>query len=198
MKTKTKNFDLIHHLQVVRLLCQCTCPTQFPMVRVGDNGKYKVGDKLIIFVRILRRHIMVRVGGGWQELSEFLRVKDPCRSRLYHHQQQNNPHHQIQTTHQQLNHNQHHLHQLQTKFAPNSTLTMPKSHLNESSHHLNKGHLNSNSTTINTTTTTTTTTVAANNNSNNNNTSQLYTTRSFGGQRLISGSASMSWLSHNS
>lgn len=61
------------------MLCQCTCPTQFPMVRVGDNGKYKVGDKLIIFLRILRRHIMVRVGGGWQELSEFLRAKDPCR-----------------------------------------------------------------------------------------------------------------------
>lgn len=191
---------MIHHLQVVRLLCQCTCPTQFPMVRVGDNGKYKVGDKLIIFVRILRRHIMVRVGGGWQELSEFLRVKDPCRSKLYHQQQQNNSHHQIQATQQQPNHNNnhHHHHQLNTKFAPNSTLTKQKSHLNESSHHLNKGHLNNNSTTN-----TTTTSVAANNNNNNksnnnNNTSQVYTTRSFGGQRLISGSASMSWLSHNS
>lgn len=84
--------------QVVQLLCQCTCPTQFPMVRVGDNGKYKVGDKLIIFVRILRRHIMVRVGGGWQELSEFLRVKDPCRSKLYQSQVQvgQHSHHQQQ------------------------------------------------------------------------------------------------------
>lgn len=148
------------------------------MVRVGDNGKYKVGDKLIIFVRILRRHIMVRVGGGWQELSEFLRVKDPCRSRSYHHQQLNNSHHQIHhtTTTYQLNQN----HQLHTKFAPNSTVTVPKSRFNESSYHLNKGHLHNNNTT-----------------ETNNNTGQLYTTKSFGGQRLISGSASMSWLSHN-
>lgn len=79
----SRHLQQLAQQQVVQLLCQCTCPTQFPMVRVGDNGKYKVGDKLIIFVRILRRHIMVRVGGGWQELSEFLRVKDPCRSKLY-------------------------------------------------------------------------------------------------------------------
>lgn len=81
------------------------------MVRVGDNGKYKIGDKLIIFVRILRRHIMVRVGGGWQELSEFLRAKDPCRSKLSF----NHSHHHHHSTasmspssfHQQSNHNHH-------------------------------------------------------------------------------------------
>jgi len=75
-------FTLLVVQQVVQLLCECTCATQFPMVRIGD-GKYRVGDKLVIFVRILRRHIMVRVGGGWQELSEFLRQKDPCRTK--HH-----------------------------------------------------------------------------------------------------------------
>lgn len=151
------------------------------MVRVGDNGKYKVGDKLIIFVRILRRHIMVRVGGGWQELSEFLRVKDPCRSRSCHQQQLNNSHNQINQTTMthQLNDNHHQLH---TKFTPNPTITVPKSHFSESGYHLNKGHLNNNSATTN----------------NNNNTGQLCTTKTFGGQRLISGSASMSWLSHNS
>lgn len=125
------------------------------MVRIGD-GKYKVGDKLIIFVRILRRHIMVRVGGGWQELSEFLRQKDPCRAKQHH----------------QVNLSQQPYHQaIGVKSAsPNMTTnsTVPKSRLAGSSHHLNnKGH-------------------------------HQYQKNSSGVPRLISGSASMSWLSHNS
>uniref|UniRef100_A0A6G1SJ18 GAS2-like protein 1 n=1 Tax=Aceria tosichella TaxID=561515 RepID=A0A6G1SJ18_9ACAR len=95
--------DLMNlHERVVQLLCQCTCPTQFPMVRIGD-GKYKVGDKLIIFVRILRRHIMVRVGGGWQELSEFLRQKDPCRMKQQQHGFFNHQQHSISRTSTQTN-----------------------------------------------------------------------------------------------
>lgn len=136
------------------MLCQCTCPTQFPMVRIGD-GKYKVGDKLIIFVRILRRHIMVRVGGGWQELSEFLRQKDPCRTTKQHHHAHpfNNNHHQ------QMN-------GVTTKLAEANSVS--KSRLAGSSHHLYKDH-------------------------------HLHSYRgSSGGHRMISGSASMSWLSHNS
>jgi len=127
------------------------------MVRVGDNGKYKVGDKLIIFVRILRRHIMVRVGGGWQELSEFLRVKDPCRSRLYqtHANSQHN---------QQAHPNVHHHPQLHARQVL-STTAVSRSRLAEISSHSNKGHHNFSSN---------------------------------GGQRLISGSASMGWLSNNS
>lgn len=148
------------------MLCQCTCPTQFPMVRVGDNGKYKVGDKLIIFVRILRRHIMVRVGGGWQELSEFLRVKDPCRSRLYQanhqHQHQYPQQHQAQ---QQLQQQQQQPAAGVRSLLPTS-IVLSRSPLTESTHQLNKGL------------------------------SQHF--RHTGGQRLISGSASMSWISHNS
>ena len=33
-------------------------------------------------VRILRSTVMVRVGGGWQALDEFLQKNDPCRSKL--------------------------------------------------------------------------------------------------------------------
>lgn len=130
---------------MVILLRQCTCPTQFPMVRVGDNGKYKVGDKLIIFVRILRRHIMVRVGGGWQELSEFLRAKDPCRAR--HYQSSNGQANQASAK----------------KSTPN---IMANSRFADGCHHPNKTH--------------------------------HHQYQNYSGQRLISGSASMSWLSHNS
>ncbi|KAL1502671.1 hypothetical protein ABEB36_007784 [Hypothenemus hampei] len=66
------------------LVAQCTCPTQFPMIRVSE-GKYRIGDtKVLIFVRILRKHVMVRVGGGWDTLSHYLDKHDPCRCRAAH------------------------------------------------------------------------------------------------------------------
>lgn len=67
--------------QVRDLVERCTCPTQFPMIRVSE-GKYRIGDtKVLIFVRILRSHVMVRVGGGWDTLSHYLDKHDPCRCR---------------------------------------------------------------------------------------------------------------------
>lgn len=188
--------------QVVQLLCQCTCPTQFPMVRVGDNGKYKVGDKLIIFVRILRRHIMVRVGGGWQELSEFLRAKDPCRMRPTNQQQcsssinNNNNQHYTQTSCQQqslewpTNASQHHNHHNNNQFnkdsqrlsngSPSSGLmTIVNNHTISDNNNkvLRNQHRNST------------------NSNNNNNTHSEY---NYHPTRSMSGSASMNWLSHNS
>ncbi|KAK0079989.1 hypothetical protein PV325_000577 [Microctonus aethiopoides] len=66
------------------LVEKCTCPTQFPMIRVSE-GKYRIGDtKVLIFVRILRSHVMVRVGGGWDTLSHYLDKHDPCRCRTSH------------------------------------------------------------------------------------------------------------------
>lgn len=66
------------------LVENCTCPTQFPMIRVSE-GKYRIGDtKVLIFVRILRSHVMVRVGGGWDTLSHYLDKHDPCRCRTSH------------------------------------------------------------------------------------------------------------------
>lgn len=39
-------------LQVRDLVEKCTCPTQFPMIRVSE-GKYRIGDtKVLIFVRV--------------------------------------------------------------------------------------------------------------------------------------------------
>ncbi|CAN0052058.1 unnamed protein product, partial [Lampetra planeri] len=70
-----KNLDLM----VRKAVSVCTCPAQFPVRRVSD-GKYRVGDSsTLIHVRILRSHVMVRVGGGWDSLQHYLDKHDPCR-----------------------------------------------------------------------------------------------------------------------
>ncbi|XP_058904613.1 GAS2-like protein 2 [Kogia breviceps] len=64
---------------VQSLVSRCTCPVQFSMVQVSE-GKYRVGDSnTLIFIRILRNHVMVRVGGGWDTLGHYLDKHDPCR-----------------------------------------------------------------------------------------------------------------------
>lgn len=64
---------------VQSLVSHCTCPVQFSMIKVSE-GKYRVGDSnTLIFIRILRTHVMVRVGGGWDTLSHYLDKHDPCR-----------------------------------------------------------------------------------------------------------------------
>lgn len=42
------------------------------LLQFGDSQKLRL-------VRILRSTVMVRVGGGWQALDEFLLKNDPCR-----------------------------------------------------------------------------------------------------------------------
>uniref|UniRef100_A0A4X2LIF1 Growth arrest specific 2 like 2 n=1 Tax=Vombatus ursinus TaxID=29139 RepID=A0A4X2LIF1_VOMUR len=70
-----KNLDQM----VQNLVSRCTCPVQFSMIKVSE-GKYRVGDSnTLIFVRILRNHVMVRVGGGWDTLGHYLDKHDPCR-----------------------------------------------------------------------------------------------------------------------
>eukprot|EP00105_Crassostrea_gigas_P010918 XP_011426369.1 PREDICTED: uncharacterized threonine-rich GPI-anchored glycoprotein PJ4664.02-like isoform X2 [Crassostrea gigas] len=65
--------------EVKWLAGRCTCPVQFPIVKVGE-GKYKIGDsQTLVFVRILRNHVMIRVGGGWDTLEHYLDKHDPCR-----------------------------------------------------------------------------------------------------------------------
>ncbi|KAK2710459.1 GAS2-like protein pickled eggs [Artemia franciscana] len=90
------------------LVEKCSCATQFPMIRVAE-GKYRIGDtKLLIYVRILRNHVMVRVGGGWDTLSHYLEKHDPCRCRSGHRQaigskliiKQNNSTPQMQVTYE--------------------------------------------------------------------------------------------------
>uniref|UniRef100_A0A8C4RUK0 Growth arrest specific 2 like 2 n=1 Tax=Erpetoichthys calabaricus TaxID=27687 RepID=A0A8C4RUK0_ERPCA len=76
---RTSDFKNLDEMVSLYLVSRCTCPTVFPMVKVSE-GKYKVGDSnTIIFVRILRKHVMVRVGGGWDTLEHYLDKHDPCR-----------------------------------------------------------------------------------------------------------------------
>ncbi|XP_075051246.1 GAS2-like protein 2 [Mixophyes fleayi] len=78
-----KNLDQM----VQHLVSRCTCPVQFCMVKVSE-GKYKVGESnSLIFIRILRNHVMVRVGGGWDTLEHYLDKHDPCRCTSLSHKQ---------------------------------------------------------------------------------------------------------------
>ncbi|XP_055055026.2 uncharacterized protein gas2l1 [Misgurnus anguillicaudatus] len=73
---------------VREILGQCSCPSQFPMTKVSE-GKYKVGDSsALIFIRVLRTHVMVRVGGGWDTLEHYLDKHDPCRCSAFAHRYQ--------------------------------------------------------------------------------------------------------------
>ncbi|NXN32768.1 GA2L2 protein, partial [Nycticryphes semicollaris] len=79
----------LHNLDqmVQHLVSRCTCPVQFPMIKISE-GKYRVGDSdTLIFVRILREHVMVRVGGGWDTLEHYLDKHDPCRCTSLAHKQ---------------------------------------------------------------------------------------------------------------
>ncbi|XP_029311145.1 growth arrest-specific protein 2 isoform X3 [Cottoperca gobio] len=56
----------------------CTCPTRF-LVEKQPKGCYRVGDK-VLYIRMLNeRHVMVRVGGGWETFISYLQKHDPCR-----------------------------------------------------------------------------------------------------------------------
>lgn len=59
----------------------CTCRQRFKVHQVGE-GKYRFGEsQKLRLVRILRSTVMVRVGGGWVQLDEFLVKNDPCRAK---------------------------------------------------------------------------------------------------------------------
>uniref|UniRef100_A0A670XZI3 Growth arrest specific 2 like 2 n=1 Tax=Pseudonaja textilis TaxID=8673 RepID=A0A670XZI3_PSETE len=76
-KREPPNFKNLDQM-VQHLVSRCTCPVQFSMVKVSE-GKYRIGDSnTLIFVRILRNHVMVRVGGGWDTLEHYLDKHDPC------------------------------------------------------------------------------------------------------------------------
>ncbi|KAG7235177.1 hypothetical protein INR49_003088 [Caranx melampygus] len=56
----------------------CSCPTRF-LVEKQPKGCYRVGDK-VLYIRMLNeRHVMVRVGGGWETFISYLHKHDPCR-----------------------------------------------------------------------------------------------------------------------
>jgi len=67
--------------EVQRQVMKCTCRQKFRVFQVGE-GKYRFGDsQKLRLVRILRSTVMVRVGGGWVALDEFLVKNDPCRAK---------------------------------------------------------------------------------------------------------------------
>ncbi|KAI0982966.1 hypothetical protein GJ496_008348, partial [Pomphorhynchus laevis] len=58
---------------------RCRCSDRYNVQRVSE-GRYRFGNaKRFRLVRILRSTVMVRVGGGWVSLAEFLSKNDPCR-----------------------------------------------------------------------------------------------------------------------
>ncbi|ESO03758.1 hypothetical protein HELRODRAFT_79805 [Helobdella robusta] len=60
---------------------KCHCPKQFNVDKIG-NDRYRFGEsQKLRLVRILRSTVMVRVGGGWVALDEFLVKNDPCRAK---------------------------------------------------------------------------------------------------------------------
>ncbi|XP_053289199.1 microtubule-actin cross-linking factor 1, isoforms 6/7 [Pleuronectes platessa] len=75
---KTLDADQINE-EVSRQVSQCNCPRRFEVEQISAN-RYRFGDsQQLRMVRILRSTLMVRVGGGWTALDEFLVKNDPCR-----------------------------------------------------------------------------------------------------------------------
>ncbi|TTA40550.1 Microtubule-actin cross-linking factor 1, isoforms 1/2/3/5 [Bagarius yarrelli] len=75
---RTVDVDQINE-EVSRQVSQCSCPKRFQVEQVSAN-RYRFGDsQQLRMVRILRSTLMVRVGGGWTALDEFLVKNDPCR-----------------------------------------------------------------------------------------------------------------------
>ncbi|XP_068597009.1 growth arrest-specific protein 2 [Brachionichthys hirsutus] len=56
----------------------CCCSTSF-LVEKQPQGCYRVGDKLLYIRMLNERHVMVRVGGGWETFITYLQKHDPCR-----------------------------------------------------------------------------------------------------------------------
>lgn len=56
----------------------CRCVNKFCVER-QSQGRYRVGEKML-FIRMLHnKHVMVRVGGGWETFESYLLKHDPCR-----------------------------------------------------------------------------------------------------------------------
>uniref|UniRef100_A0A3B4Z6Q1 Growth arrest-specific protein 2-like n=1 Tax=Stegastes partitus TaxID=144197 RepID=A0A3B4Z6Q1_9TELE len=76
----TQSDSLFNLLQVRNIIENppCSCPAKF-LVEKQPKGCYRVGDK-VLYIRMLNeRHVMVRVGGGWETFISYLQKHDPCR-----------------------------------------------------------------------------------------------------------------------
>ncbi|KAK3929956.1 Growth arrest-specific protein 2 [Frankliniella fusca] len=69
--------------RAVQRHCRCASATsdKLRVKRVGE-GRYSIAGKNV-FIRLLKgRHMMVRVGGGWDTLEHFLQRHDPCQVKV--------------------------------------------------------------------------------------------------------------------
>uniref|UniRef100_A0A673M9J7 Dystonin n=1 Tax=Sinocyclocheilus rhinocerous TaxID=307959 RepID=A0A673M9J7_9TELE len=75
--------------EVTRQVAKCKCPKRFQVEQIGANKyRFYLGNQFgdsqqLRLVRILRSTVMVRVGGGWMALDEFLVKNDPCRGNIH-------------------------------------------------------------------------------------------------------------------
>ncbi|XP_078712015.1 microtubule-actin cross-linking factor 1-like isoform X5 [Lampetra fluviatilis] len=73
--------------EVTRQVAACKCTRRFQVEQIGENKyRFYLGNQFgdsqqLRLVRILRSTVMVRVGGGWMALDEFLVKNDPCRAK---------------------------------------------------------------------------------------------------------------------
>ncbi|CAF2636953.1 unnamed protein product [Rotaria sp. Silwood2] len=67
--------------EVNRQTSLCQCSKKYDVQQIAE-GRYRFGESQSLrLVRILRSTVMVRVGGGWTALDEFLVRHDPCRAK---------------------------------------------------------------------------------------------------------------------
>ncbi|CAH8459123.1 unnamed protein product [Heterobilharzia americana] len=97
--------ELIAHA-IEQETSKCVCQTKFLPKKIGKD-KYCFGSSPRVYlVRFLNSTTIVRVGGGWMSLNEFLDSRDPCR--ILH----------------KTNHHSHH----STKINSSSTASSPSTH----------------------------------------------------------------------
>ncbi|CAG9864179.1 unnamed protein product [Phyllotreta striolata] len=86
-KSPTPTNELDRKVELAARLMQknCNCSSgrcQKLNIRKVGEGKYNIAGKNV-FVRLLKgRHMMVRVGGGWDTLDHFLLRHDPCKVKV--------------------------------------------------------------------------------------------------------------------
>ncbi|XP_046748329.1 growth arrest-specific protein 2-like isoform X2 [Diprion similis] len=79
--------------EAVQRLCQCPSSkcSKLKVRKVGE-GRYHIAGRNV-FIRLLKgRHMMVRVGGGWDTLEHFLTRHDPCQVRVLSRESTPPPH----------------------------------------------------------------------------------------------------------
>ena len=62
-------------------LAECKCVPALRCTRLAP-GKYMLGaEDKPVFVRLLRSHVMIRMGGAWDTFASYLEKGDPCRAK---------------------------------------------------------------------------------------------------------------------